>query len=174
MLKWYIAKSKPRKESVLISNLNQRGVQTFYPQIRIPRAKSGSNRMEPLFPTYVFCFLDPSLPTWLSTRWAPGVSYFLNIEGQPTSVPESFIEYLQRQAQKWNQGGFQRSLVPGERVTIIRGPMSGMEAIFKSYLSARQRCEVLLQTMSRIVPLEIPRSDLADLAPISIRSGALA
>jgi len=174
MLNWYIAKSKPRKEAILINNLRRWGVESFYPSIRNPQAKSAANRKEPLFPSYVFCLLDPDLPTWQAIRWAPGLSYFLSIEGQPFSIPESLIEYFRDRVHEWNQGSFQRTLMPGDKVTIIRGPFEGMEAIFRSYIPARQRCQVLLQGMNQIAAVELPWIDVEDVAPTWSRSPALA
>ena len=158
MLNWYVAKTKPQKERFLTTFLAQWDVETFLPEIVRPTARTGGNDL--LFPTYLFCQMDSQSPKWPIVRWAPGLSYFLSTDGQPTGVPDSLIEYLQERVQRWNGGEFHHRWTAGERVPVIRGPFAGLEGIFQSYIPARRRGQILLEVVGRLALVEIPEWDL--------------
>lgn len=158
MLSWYVAKTKPKRERFLEAFLSMWDVKTFYPEIVKPHSRTGG--MEPLFPSYIFCQMDPQSPKWPIVRWAPGLSYFLSADGQPTGVPEHLIEHLRDRIQAWNGGGVHKRWVPGSTVPIVGGPFAGIDCIFKSYVPARQRCQVLLEVVGKVALVELPEWDV--------------
>jgi transcriptional antiterminator RfaH len=155
---WYLAKSGPRKERLLISNLTRWDVQTFYPYIRRGGAENG--KFEPLFPTYVFCRFDPTHPNWQAIRWAPGLSYFLHLGDELATLPDEVVGFLRLRTESWNEGAIRQRFGDGDAVTIVGGPFQGLNAIFKSYVRSRDRCHVLLQAVEGISSLEVPEYDL--------------
>lgn len=155
---WYVAKSKPRKERILINNLAKWGVEAFYPYIRERGLPNG--RLEPLFPSYVFCHVDPSAPTWQAVRWAPGLSYFLQAGEQVSPVPDDLITYLRDKTQAWNTAQARQEFQRGDSVAIVDGPFAGFEAIFSEYLSSRDRCRILMKSIQGISSMEIPKNSL--------------
>lgn len=155
---WYVAKSKASKERTLASELARWDVETFYPYLRKPRG--GTAKLEPLFPTYLFCRFDPVLPTWQSIRWAHGLAYFLQADGDLATVPDKLIEYLKDKTLRWNQASVQSKFKSGDRVRIVSGPFAGFEAIFRSYIPSRERCQVLLQAIKSFSTVEVPERDL--------------
>ena len=79
---WYVAKTKPRKEQLVETYLaNSWEVEVFLPTIRRPLGRKAG--WEPLFPTYIFCRVDPQSVDWPAIRWAPGLSYFLCTGQEP-------------------------------------------------------------------------------------------
>lgn len=168
MKSWYVAKVKPRKEGLLIDYLSNREVGVYFPKIL--RTTRRGRVLEALFPTYLFCRLDPHSPGWPLIRWAPGLSYFLGSDGEPSPVPETLIGYLQSRVNWWNGEGFRRRLTPGERVRVVGGPFDGLEGIFQKYVPARQRCRVLLRTVSRLMAAEVPEEQLLSVASSQLPS----
>lgn len=158
MHNWYVAKSKPSKEGFLASELARWDVETFYPYLR--KVRGGSSRLEPLFPTYLFCKFDAALPNWQWIRWAPGLAYFLKMEDELATVPDSLIQYLREKIRRWNQAWAAARFKPGDRVRIVDGPFAGFEAIFKGYLPSRQRCQVLIEAIKAFSAIEVPEQDL--------------
>ncbi len=158
-MNWFIAKSKPRKEQYLISGLSRLGIETFYPYIRQP-GKQGKS--EPLFSTYVFCRFDESDSRWQTVRWAQGLSYFLTSGGRVSPVSDSLVNVIRDRTSDWNEGTYQKMFVPGERVVVASGPFAGLDAIFKSYIPARRRCEVLLQVVGAATPVELPQASIVE------------
>lgn len=164
MTGWYVAKSKPQKEAWLTASLNSLGVEVFFPRITTRRQRNRT--LEPLFPTYLFCRFDPTDGDWPSIRWAPGLNYFLGVDGQPTRVPDSLVEYIKDRVEQWNNNGHRDwRLNPGDSVRIAQGSFAGLEGIFQQYLPSKQRCRILLQIVGRLATVELAESDLAAPTP---------
>ena len=159
---WYVAKIKPQKETCLMSFLSQWDVEVFSPKIAQPGRASGV--MKSLFPTYLFCYLDPKSSIWPVVRWAPGMAYFLNHDGDPTCVPQSMVEYLQQRVSQWNDQGISRDLHQGDRVAVLNGPFSGLEGIFQRYIPSRERCQILLEAVGRLATIELPEWDVKEVS----------
>ncbi len=162
MTGWYIAKSKPRKAKLLIESLSRWGVETYYPEIRKDGRKGG--KLEPLFNTYIFCKFDARSPEWQAIRWAPGLSYFLEEGGALASVPESLVDYLRARTRRWNEGAIEKRFSRGDAVAIVDGPLAGFDAVFSGYLSSRDRCLVLLNSVSGLSSVEISKNDIESAA----------
>src|SRR5512146_3283021 len=86
MLAWHVAKTKPRLEPQTAVVLEARGLQTYFPMIAAGRRPRRQERLEPLFPGYLFVRLDSSTPDWVVARSAPGISYFLGIDVHGSDV----------------------------------------------------------------------------------------
>ena len=155
---WYLARTKPRKEQILATNLARWDVETFYPYIR--RSGAQMSKLEPLFPSYIFCKFDITAPTWQAVRWAPGLSYFLTAGDELARIDESLITYLREKTRRWNEGAIEARFSPGDRVAIVDGPFSGFTAMFKEYISTRERCRILVDAIPGISVVEIPDRDL--------------
>jgi transcriptional antiterminator RfaH len=155
---WYVAKIKPQKEVCLMSFLAEWDVEAFFPRIMEP-TRSGM-ALKPLFPSYMFCRLDPQSRVWPVARWAPGMSYFLNHDGEPICVPDSLVAYLQERVGQWNEQGAGPQLATGDKVMVMDGPFSGLEGIFQRYLPGRARCLILLDTLGSLATIELPERDL--------------
>ena len=158
MKNWYVAKSKPQKEAFLHATLSELGVDVFFP--RIYSRRQGHQRLEALFPTYLFCRFDVSSPDWPAIRWAPGLNYFLATDGNPSRVPDDMVQYIHHRVEDWNGVGLvAKDLGPGDVVKVANGPFAGIEGIFQRYVSAGQRCRILLHVEDACDPLG-PRSEL--------------
>jgi transcription antitermination factor NusG len=159
VLKWYVAKTKPTKEkSVNLYITKKWEIEVFSPMIRHPSSKKLA--MEPLFPTYLFCLIDLQSEVWPEIRWVPGLCYFLGMGAQLVPVADDFITHLKERVSWWNEGGYQTDFTRDEKVIVTDGPFSGLEGIFRRYIPARRRCEVLLQVVGRQSMVEIPAEAL--------------
>ena len=155
---WYIARIKPQKETVLTSFLSQWEVEVFFPKIVEP--SSNGRALKALFPTYLFCFLDPESSIWPSVRWAPGMSYFLSSDGKPARIPHGLVDYLRERVMHWNDASYSSHLAKGDKVVVTGGPFAGLEGIFQRYISGRQRCRILLEVVGSLTNVEIPGWDV--------------
>ena len=166
MQQWLVAKTKPNKEASVIATLARWDVETFYPKVLVPARKG--ERLEALFPSYLFCHVDRSSPLWPRVRWAPGLSYFLGNDG-PSGMPEEMIDHLRERVQEWNHRRGVQTLSRGEHVTVVTGPFSGMDGIFERSLSAHQRCQIMLNTVSGYMTVELPESGIRSLGQLQPR-----
>jgi transcription antitermination factor NusG len=159
MKAWYVAKTKPGKEHMAEKYLSEKqDVDIFIPYIQHPLKKKAS--LEMLFPTYIFCFVDPQSKDWGAIRYAPGISYFLGYGMEIIPVSEEIINNIRTKVSIWNdrEGVFQCKA--GDHLTVSNGPLSGLDVIFQRYIPSRQRCQVLLKVLGQMNKAEIPVENL--------------
>ncbi len=170
MRAWYVAKTKPRREASTSVVLEHRGLGTYFPLIPPRRSKTRSHaggpglaqRLEPLFPGYLFVSLDATTTEWIEARSAPGIVYFLGSDGTPTSVPEALVSEIQLRVAQQQYSSREPTFLPGDRVVITEGPFQGLEAVFDGTLSPSGRSRVLVSIISRLVPVHL---DIYQLRP---------
>jgi transcription antitermination factor NusG len=159
-MSWYVARTKPTKEQEAAAALRQRGVEVYLPILRKSKPRPGRRDWEPFFPCYLFASLEVPSDTWLAARCAPYVAYFLGHQGQPTALPEGLMPALTARVELANGHGGLPGFKRGERVIITHGPFRSLDAIFDRSLSADGRSRVLVQTLHRLVPVQLREEHL--------------
>ena len=118
--------------------------------------------VEPLFSNYLFCYFDSDSSNWPAIRWAPGIKYFLGVDGAPTSIPDELVNYIRRRVNNWNEGGHSSvHLNPGDRLKVTSGPFAGLDGIFQRYVRSQERCRILLHMVGQMTAVELEESNLA-------------
>jgi len=56
--RWYVIRSKPRKEEFLAEQMQMRKLEIFEPLIRVQTVNPRARKIKPYFPGYVFVHLD--------------------------------------------------------------------------------------------------------------------
>jgi transcriptional antiterminator NusG len=135
---WFALQTMPRSEKKIDHLLGQRGYECFTPTYRQKR-KWSDRTVEialPLFPTYVFCRLNPSmLGKVMATR---GVVRIIGFGGKPAEVATEEIESLQLLAQSNFLREPWRYLPEGTPVVVETGPLAGVHGIICSDENGRQ------------------------------------
>jgi transcriptional antiterminator RfaH len=151
MKHWYLIYTKPHKEQVARENLERQGYDTYLPMARIRRRRlgKGANRIEPLFPRYLFIKLDTQTDNWSPIRSTLGVSNLVKFGMHTSIVPEALIELL---AERCDEEGIQdvtsAEFRNGEAVRVMEGPMTGLEGVFLAKTSS-DRVLVLLDIVGK-------------------------
>lgn len=158
MEEWYVLKTKPRAERQVSALLGMRTAEHYLPLIRSAR---NHNRMEPLFPGYLFCHVEIPSVQWVEVRSLPGISYVLNAQGMALPVPPDLVESIRLRAELEGKSPRPCRFAPGERVEIVSGPFQGLEAAFDRRLSPSGRSRVFVNLLARLVPVEIPEAELS-------------
>ncbi len=159
---WRVAKSKPKKETFLISNLTRMGIETYFPHIVQPISKG--RRIEPLFPTYVFCSIDAGSSRWPEARSAPGVAYFLGDGREAAPVSGEFVSHMRERVAYWNREGSHHRFSEGDRIEVAVGHFKSLDGIFIKYVPAQRRCIMLLELMGKMATVEMEESELRGVA----------
>jgi transcriptional antiterminator RfaH len=157
---WFAVKTKPRHELQASVELARRGVETYLPQIATRRHPRAGTALEPLFPSYLFVRLAFATSEWVSARSAPGVAYFLGPKGAPTPVPDELVEMIRVRVAARTEVGWQPPYKRNERVNIEHGPFAGFAAVFDGALSAAGRVRVFVETINRLVAVDLDVSQL--------------
>ena len=149
MLHWYVIQSKPQKESFLTEQLCLRGIETYYPKIRIKPVNPRSKKVKPYFPGYLFVRVDLEKVGFSTLNWIPGASKLVSYGGEPAFVPDILIQSIRRRigGSEFSGNDSVQNLKHGDIVTIQSGPFTGYRAIFDSRLKGNERVRVLLEML---------------------------
>lgn len=164
MKAWYVAKTQPRKERLAEDYLCRRlDVEVFIPYIQQPLKKKAG--LEMLFPSYIFCLVDPQSKDWGAIRYAPGISYFLGYGTELIPVSEEIVDHIKTRVAIWNDNENAIQYKAGDELIVTDGPFSGLDVIFQRYIPSRQRCQVLIKVLGQLNKAEIPVGNIREKSP---------
>ncbi len=144
---WYALYTKPNSEAKVARTLKVRGFESFLPLL----PTRPDERIEPLFPTYVFVRCDLETLGVASLHWIPGLRHIVYTAGRPAVVPDAAIEYLDAELRQIEeQGGLPtHSFKPGDEVVIEEGPLAGLRGIFQGPLGPAERVKILIHFLGK-------------------------
>jgi transcriptional antiterminator RfaH len=162
--RWYLVHTRPNCERKAELNLRAQGFEAFLPQVNktIRHARRFASVRRPLFQSYLFIRLDIDRDRWLSVNGTFGVSRLFTQEGRPVAVPSGIVETLLAHSEA-GLTRLDRSLVEGQRVRVLSGPLTDFTATVLR-LDARRRVDVLLEIMGAAVSVSVDRRALAPAA----------
>ena len=161
--KWYVAQTKPQKEALACQHLKNQGFEPFLPRVErtIRHARKFEQKLEPLFPGYVFINFDPDNVRWRSINGTIGVVRLLTDGEQPQAVEDGFIRELQMNADRRgvvSAAAFSHQV--GQEVTLQSGPFSGLTGIICA-ADRTDRIKILMDVIGRTVEMTVSTSDLS-------------
>jgi transcriptional antiterminator RfaH len=150
-LHWYLLRSKRAAEFHAQENLERQGYGVYFPRLCRPRRVRGSwrERIEPLFPSYLFVQADTDRQVLAPIRSTLGVATLVRFGSEYRPVPDDVVEALKRRESP--DTGLHRldidaAFWPGERVRIEAGPFEGLEGVFQRS-AGKDRVVILLQVL---------------------------
>jgi len=160
---WYAIRSKTHKEHVLWQQIQLRGFEVFYPRLRVTPVNPRSRRIIPYFPGYLFVHTNLEDVGKTVFQRVPFSMGLVSFGGEPARVPEALIHTLQQKLEDLNRDKHRQ--VPrfekGERLLIKNGPFEGVQALFDSQISGKDRVKVLVDFLSgQHVRLDVRLSDI--------------
>ena len=163
-IQWYVLRSKPRKEDMVWQQVRERGIESFYPRVRVHPVNPRARNIQPYFPGYLFVHVDINQAGVSVFKWMPHTLGLVSFGGEPAYVPDSLINGLKKRIKEINAVGGEvfDGLKSGDEVFIHSGLFAGYEAIFDAKVSGQTRVRVLLQLLGdqRIVPVELDVSQI--------------
>ncbi len=164
-LRWYLLTAKPGQDARAQGQLENQGYTVYRPLARVPRVLRGRRmqRIESLFPRYLFIQLDTENDNWSPIRSTRGVAGFVRFGPWPTVVPDDLIEYLRVNEEAFGERAIEiMDLRQDTAVRVLDGPFKGAEGILQRF-DGEERALVLLQFLGGQRPVEIPTRLLASL-----------
>ena len=163
MKHWYAIHTKPRQETVAAENLRRQEFEIYLPRIKQARRfrQQWRDKVEPLFPRYLFIQLDLGKDNIAPIRSTRGVTKLVSFSGQPATVPDPFIDALTHSADP-DTGLLHPEedlFEAGTTVTIVDGPLQGLEAIFQTH-DGETRSIILLELLGKTQQLTIDKDHL--------------
>ncbi|MGB5716915.1 MAG: transcription/translation regulatory transformer protein RfaH [Gammaproteobacteria bacterium] len=163
MKHWYAIHTKSRQETLAAENLRRQAFEIYLPKIKQAHRNrlKWLDRIEPLFPRYLFIRLDLGHDNIAPIRSTRGVSKLVSFNGLPATVPEPIIDALIQLSDPDTEllPPKETLLETGQSVTIVDGPLQGLEAIFKAHDSKR-RSIILLDILGKSQQVRIDRDHL--------------
>ncbi len=163
-MKWYVLRSKPRKENVVWRQVCSKKIEGYYPRIRVHPVNPRARKIKPYFPGYMFVHVDLDEIGLSTLRWMPHTLGLVSFDGVPAPVPDHFVHTLKQELKRINEAGGEvlDGLKKGDPVRIEAGPFAGYQALFDTRLSGQERVRVLLKMLGdeRIVPMEVQVSQI--------------
>lgn len=166
--RWYVLHSKPNKEQVVFTQLQQKGIEVFFPRIRVTPVNPRSSKVRPYFPCYLFVNVDIDMVGLNTFRWLPGARGLVSFDNSPAVVPDGLIDQLAHNIDAIDQAGdfTVRRFEPGDRVRITAGPFEGFDALFDKHLRGADRVQVLLSFLSQAPqPLQLYGGHITKIEP---------
>lgn len=161
--KWYAIHTKPRQEEVARENLQRQDFEIFLPMIKAKKRQRGKwiDKIEPLFPRYLFIRLAIFEDSFAPIRSTRGVQQIVRFGDYPAQVPTDFVQALI--ANQDTLLGIQKPKVPvfkpGDKVTVIDGPLQGLTGIIEND-NGEERVIMMLNLLGRDNVLSIETDNL--------------
>lgn len=159
---WFLVRSKPRQESVALTQLARQGYESYLPLFateKLVRRKS-TVVQEPMFARYLFVRLDATGQgqSWSPIRSTVGVSELVCFGSRPARVDDALIATL-REREATQQADPITLFAHGDSVRITEGAFAGLEAIYQMN-DAEGRAMVLLDLLSKPVAMTLDAASL--------------
>lgn len=161
--RWYVLRSKPKKEDVLYRHAAAQGFKIFYPRIPVRRANPRARPVVPYFPGYMFVHVELASVGRSTFTWMPHALGLVAFDDEPAHVEPELIAAIHERVRLVAEAGGETlyGLQPGDPVTIRHGPFKGYEAIFDARLGGDERVRVLLTMLNdRTIPLELRAGEI--------------
>lgn len=163
--RWFLVHTQPKSERKAEMHLGAQGFRTHLPTIEktIRHARQLRTIRAPLFPRYLFLILDPARDRWLSVQSTVGVSSLFTCDDRPVPVPEGIVETLIQNTDEANLTLFNRGLIAGQSVRILKGPFADFVGTLER-LDDAGRVRVLLDMMGTAIPVALRRTAICPAA----------
>lgn len=132
---WFLLYCKPREEERGLKNLQNQGIEAFYPTIGVEKVRKGlrSVSVEALFPNYLFIKLNPETANFNAIRSTRGIASFVRFGREYAQISQAVIDSLKASmADSPSQISTGNLPKTGDKVIIAQGIYQGLEAIYQS------------------------------------------
>lgn len=164
---WYVVHTKPQKEENVHQLFVQGGFESFLPKIKTffsttrNNSKILSDRIKPLFPSYLFIRLQQDKWNDLRTiKYTRGVHKILGGLDGPVSIPFDIIQIIQERTGDRGfieQGAFFK---PKDKVLVKRGVLKDLIGILEKPVDDKGRVEVLFKIVHHQMRAKVFCGDL--------------
>ena len=148
--RWYVVACKAQQERTAEIHLGRQRFPVYLPLIRVRRRLAGihADRIEPLFPSYLFLLVDLSKRSTTTVRSTRGVIDFIRLSREPTPIETEIVEEIRAREINGVHVDPSAEIIAGEPVRVAEGPLAGLEGIY-SQREGKHRAAILLSTIGR-------------------------
>lgn len=152
MKHWYVVYTKSQQEKIADEHLTRQHFQTCLPLLKEPKRvkRKWQDVIVPLFPRYLFVKLKLETDNVAPIRSTRGVIGLVRFGETPQSLPEGFVEHLNRYVDAETGCHFPTRplFTPGGFVKILEGPFAGCTGVYQKEVG-KERALLLLEFLGR-------------------------
>ncbi|MGQ9701156.1 MAG: transcription termination/antitermination protein NusG [bacterium] len=153
---WYAVYTRCHHERAANKILIDYGINTFLPEILVPSRRRDRKKLikKPLFPNYLFVYLDNVKENWLKVYRTYGVVRICG-NGRPTPIPDEDINSIKIFVESERNIYPLPYLVVGAKVRVISGPLSGALGILLKEDHKKRKLVVSISLMGQSVAVTL-------------------
>ena len=161
--RWYALYTKPKKEELVCTGLEQENITTFLPKIQEKQPRGNTPRVAPLFPCYIFVNISLSAE-YGKIRWKPGVKRLIGYGDTPVPIDDDIVSFLQHHASRSGMikpkptNNLKVGNKVGNKVRIMSGALRGLVGIIEDPPLASGRVRILMELIAGQNRVELPCS----------------
>ena len=169
---WYGVWTRSNCERLVAAQLEAKGFPPFLPEMRIRSKRRGAAQVVsvPMFPGYLFVHDALDKQRYVELLQVRGIVRVLE-DGwtRLTPIPDADIAAIQRLVESDVPVFGYPHLAAGERVSIVEGPLTGLEGVFVRGKAISGSFVISIDLLGRSVAVEL---DATAVAPVSSRIAA--
>jgi transcription antitermination factor NusG len=157
---WLVLRTRSHHENVVERSLQQKEIKVYLPRRRvIGRSKDRMTIFEiPLFPGYMF--VQPRPDQFEKVRCVRGSCGFVVKGGMPAPMPQKELEAVRILAGSGAELAVNSKLIPGQRVEVIAGPLTGVQGELIR-VKSQDRLVINAYLVSSSVSVEVDSGEIA-------------
>jgi len=158
---WHVIYTKPRHEKKVFEELIYHKYNSYLPLIKQTSIWSDRQKIidKPLFPSYVFVFLN-NMVEYYQTLQINGAVSFIRFNNHPAIVKESEIETIKKMIESCSQIELvQQEIKVGDKRLIQSGPLAGFECEIVS-VNGKNKILVRINSLKQNITAELNTSYL--------------
>lgn len=160
---WFPVYTLPRSEKKTFTTLKAKGFEVYLPLRKTLKQWSDRKKWveEPLFPSYIFVYINAA--EYDKILHVQGVVRFIYFSGKAAIVPLKQMNLLKNYLEGHSNPEIAlEALAKGQRVKIISGKFTGMEAELVSY-KKQQRLILRMEALGQSLLLDIRADEVIPL-----------
>ncbi|MBZ0177943.1 MAG: UpxY family transcription antiterminator [Melioribacteraceae bacterium] len=157
---WYALYTKPRSEYKALSDLREKEIETYLPEITTIKQWSDRKKKvtEPLFRGYIFIFADEM--ERYSSLQSSSIVKTICFAGKPAVIPNEQIENLKLFLENKPKALVTDLIEVGSKVEITSGPFAGVEGIVFKNENKEDILSVSIDLLRRSVIVKLPAASV--------------
>lgn len=165
--KWYVVHTQTGLEDKVMSALTKRIAaseakdmmgQIVIPTEQVSEIRSGKKRVSQrkFFPGYLLVEMDLNERSYLLVKNTPGVTGFIGLGNQPSSLPEAEIKDILKKTEETQAKPSPKTIFSrDEQVRVIDGPFLNFNGIIEEVRPEKGKLKVAVSIFGRATPVEL-------------------
>lgn len=154
---WYVVHTHSQYEAKVQSGLQAMGLEVFLPRITVRSRRRDRFRLlsAPLFPGYLFVHTDLNPRAYAHIIRYQGVVRILGSKGNCTPMEAGTVASIQSVLESSRLYDSWPRLIPGRRVRVVGGPLSGAVGTIWRRKPGKQRLVVGVDLLGRSIAVDL-------------------